>query len=60
MNRRLAGRDGKGALETVFLMSHETYSYLSSRLVKEVVSLGGDIRGLVPDHVADALEARYR
>ncbi len=46
MNRRL-----NPAVETVFMMSAEAYSYLSSRLVKEVFSLGGSIDGLVPDLV---------
>lgn len=59
MNRRLAeGGSSAGSLETVFLMSHEAYSYLSSRLVKEVASLGGDVRGLVPEHVESALRER--
>ena len=43
MNRRL-----EPAIETVFMMPVETYSYVSSRLVKEVFQLGGEIRGLVP------------
>lgn len=51
MNRRL----GPG-IETVFLMSGEAYSFISSRLVKEVFSLGGNIAGLVPPTV----EARLR
>jgi pantetheine-phosphate adenylyltransferase len=51
MNRRLEPR-----VETVFLMSAEAYSYVSSRLVKEVYTLGGSIAGLVPDLV----EARMR
>jgi pantetheine-phosphate adenylyltransferase len=46
MNRRL-----KPHVETVFMMPAEKYSYLSSRLVKEVFQLGGDIEGLVPDVV---------
>ena len=54
MNRRL-GPD----IETVFMMPSETYSYLSSRLVKEVVRLGGDVSGLVPQEVVDRLRARY-
>jgi pantetheine-phosphate adenylyltransferase len=54
MNRRLAPE-----LETVFLMAKEEYSYVSSRLVKEVARLGGDVSGLVPDAVADALRRRY-
>jgi pantetheine-phosphate adenylyltransferase len=51
MNRRLSPD-----LETVFMMPAETYSYVSSRLVKEVFALGGDIAGLVPPVV----EARLR
>jgi pantetheine-phosphate adenylyltransferase len=43
MNRRLEPR-----VETVFMMSAEAYSYVSSRLVKEVFQLGGSVRGLVP------------
>ncbi len=43
MNRRLNPR-----IETVFLMAPEGFSYLSSRLIKEVFDLGGDVRGLVP------------
>jgi pantetheine-phosphate adenylyltransferase len=54
MNRRL-GPD----LETVFMMPSEAYSYVSSRLVKEVVGLGGDVTGLVPQEVLDRLKARY-
>jgi pantetheine-phosphate adenylyltransferase len=46
MNRRLSSR-----VETVFLMPAETYSYLSSRLVKEISQLGGSVRGLVPREV---------
>jgi pantetheine-phosphate adenylyltransferase len=51
MNRRLSPD-----LETVFMMPAETYSYVSSRLVKEVFALGGNITGLVPPLV----EARLR
>jgi pantetheine-phosphate adenylyltransferase len=54
MNRRLEPR-----VETVFLMSAEAYSYVSSRLVKEVASLGGDIHGLVPPNVEAKLAARF-
>ena len=46
MNRRLAPH-----LETVFLMSAEDYSYVSSRLVKQIFALGGKIDGLVPAFV---------
>jgi pantetheine-phosphate adenylyltransferase len=51
MNRRLEPR-----IETVFMMPAEAYSYVSSRLVKEVFQLGGPIDGLVPASV----EARMR
>jgi pantetheine-phosphate adenylyltransferase len=54
MNRRL-GPD----IETVFMMPSEAYSYVSSRLVKEVVRLGGDVSGLVPPEVVARLNARY-
>ena len=43
MNRRLSP-----GVETVFLMAGEAYSFISSQLVKEVASLGGDVSGLVP------------
>jgi pantetheine-phosphate adenylyltransferase len=46
MNRRL-----EPDVETVFLMAAEAYSYLSSRLIKEVFKLGGSITGLVPELV---------
>jgi pantetheine-phosphate adenylyltransferase len=46
MNRRL-----EPGVETVFLMAAEEYSYLSSRLIKEVFKLGGTITGLVPETV---------
>jgi pantetheine-phosphate adenylyltransferase len=53
MNRRLAPR-----VETVFMMPKEDYSYLSSRLVKEVFALGGDLGGLVPPSVLGRLAER--
>lgn len=55
MNRRLNPR-----VETVFLMPKEDYIYLSSRLVKEVFSLGGNLEGLVPDGVLRSLTLRLR
>ena len=53
MNRRLCPQ-----VETVFLMSAEENSYISSRLVKEVFSLGGKIDGLVPDLVIERMRAK--
>jgi pantetheine-phosphate adenylyltransferase len=55
MNRRLNPK-----IETVFLMAPEGYSYLSSRLVKEVFDLGGDVRGLVPPVVERRLREKSR
>jgi pantetheine-phosphate adenylyltransferase len=55
MNRRLNPR-----VETVFLMPKEDYTYLSSRLVKEVFALGGDLAGLVPEPVIARLRQRLR
>jgi len=53
MNRRLNPR-----VETVFMMPKEDYIYLSSRLVKEVFSLGGNLTGLVPESVIARLADR--
>ena len=55
MNRRLAP-----GIETVFMMPAEEYSYVSSRLVKEVASLGGNVSGLVPEEVEKRLLERVR
>ena len=54
MNRRLAAD-----LETAFLMPNEAFSYVSSRLVREVARLGGDVRGLVPAPVTQALREKF-
>ena len=52
MNERLAG------IETLFMPTSPTWSFLSSSLVKEVARLGGDVTGLVPDHVRQRLADR--
>jgi pantetheine-phosphate adenylyltransferase len=54
MNRRLDAH-----LETIFLPAGEQYSFISSKLVKEVASLGGDIAGLVPSAVEYRLRERF-
>ena len=54
MNRRLAPN-----VDTVFFMTDERNHYVSSSLVKEVASLGGDVNGLVPASVVAALAAKY-
>jgi pantetheine-phosphate adenylyltransferase len=53
MNRRL-----RPEIETVFLMASEAHSFISSRLVKEVIGLGGNISGLVPSSVEGKLKRR--
>ena len=50
MNRKL-----EATVETIFLMPKEEYTYLSSRIVKEIARLGGDVSGFVPAAVAKAL-----
>jgi pantetheine-phosphate adenylyltransferase len=55
MNRRL-----EPSLETVFMMPAEAYSYVSSRLVKEVFHLGGNIAGLVPAVVEERMRAKSK
>jgi len=53
MNRHLAP-----GIETVFMMPAEQYTYISSRLIKEVFTLGGEITGLVPPVVEEQLRAK--
>ena len=55
MNRRLAPE-----VETVFLQPAGRYSFVSSRMVKDVFSFGGDITGLVPPNVLKRLRARIK
>ncbi|HUY81884.1 MAG TPA: pantetheine-phosphate adenylyltransferase [Acidobacteriaceae bacterium] len=55
MNRRLAPE-----METIFLMSDGNYSFVSSRLVKEVFELGGSVEGLVPKFVIERLKQHKR
>jgi pantetheine-phosphate adenylyltransferase len=53
MNRHL-----RTQVETIFMMTGESHFYTSSRLVKEVVGLGGNVAGLIPDAVVPLLKAR--
>ena len=55
MNRKL-----NASVETIFMMPAEAYSYLSSRLVKEVFRLGGSVRDLVPAEVEERLHNKFR
>ena len=47
------------SIETFFVMTKNTYSFLSSSIVKEVAQYGGDISALVPPHVEDALKWKF-
>ena len=53
MNRKLNER-----IETIFMMPKDTYTFLSSRIVKEIASLGGDVSAFVPAHVRVALSEK--
>jgi len=55
MNRKL-----QGAVETIFLMPKEEYTYLSSRIIKEIARLGGDVSSFVPGIVATALSGKLK
>ena len=55
MNRKLEPQ-----VETVFMLPAEAYSYLSSRLVREVAQLGGSLRGLVPPAIEARLQKKFR
>jgi len=55
MNRRLSSK-----VETVFMMPAEAYSYLSSRLVREISQLGGSVHGLVPRLVEKRLKSKQK
>lgn len=54
MNRKLNER-----IETIFMMPKETYTFLSSRMVKEVARLGGSVSSFVPQRVEAALKEKY-
>src|SRR5438045_1524293 len=53
MNRKLNEQ-----IETIFMMPKDTYTFLSSRIVKEIARLGGDVRAFVPAHVQTALAGK--
>jgi pantetheine-phosphate adenylyltransferase len=54
MNRNLDER-----VETIFMMPKDTYTYLSSRMIKEIARLGGDVTPFVPANIKRALMAKY-
>ena len=54
MNRNMNER-----VETIFMMPKDTYTYLSSRMIKEIARLGGDVGAFVPTHIKEALQKRF-
>jgi len=58
MQMALMNRNLNPEVETVFMMPAEPYTYVSSRIVKEVVALGGSVTGLVPDIVEERLRQK--
>jgi pantetheine-phosphate adenylyltransferase len=54
MNRKLDER-----IETIFMMPKDTYTFLSSRIIKEIARLGGDVSPFVPSHVREALMSKF-
>src|SRR5437868_2587868 len=55
MNRKLNER-----VETIFMMPKDTYTFISSRIIKEIARLGGDISAFVPAHVQTALNTKLK
>jgi pantetheine-phosphate adenylyltransferase len=55
----LMNRNLNPEVETIFLMPKEEYTYLSSRIVKEIARLGGNVSTFVPGRVAKALSAKF-
>lgn len=55
MNRKL-----NESIETIFMMPKDTYSFISSRIVKEICRLGGDVSSFVPAHVQTALIRKFK
>ncbi len=55
MNRKLNER-----VETIFMMPKDTYTFLSSRIIKEIARLGGDVSAFVPAHVRTALAKKFK
>ena len=54
MNRKLNEN-----IETIFMMPKDTYTFLSSRMIKEIAQLGGDVSAFVPPHVRAALRRKF-
>ena len=58
MNRRL-GSKNPGGIETIFMMTGEEHFYVSSSLVREIASFGGEVEGLVPELAYEKLKCKF-
>ena len=56
----LTNRTFAGDIETVFVMAHEEYSFVSSRFIKEAASMGGDVSSFLPKEVEKRLKAKFK
>ncbi|MBP7056834.1 MAG: pantetheine-phosphate adenylyltransferase, partial [Candidatus Omnitrophica bacterium] len=54
----LTNRKLSGEVETIFMMPHEDYSYVSSKLIKEAAGLGADLKNFIPTKVEEALKLK--
>ena len=56
----LTNRTFAADIETVFVMAHEEYSFVSSRFIKEAASMGGDVSSFLPKEVEKRLKAKFK
>jgi pantetheine-phosphate adenylyltransferase len=56
----LMNRNMNEKVETIFMMPKDTYTYLSSRMIKEIARLGGDVSAFVPAHIKNALDRKFK
>jgi pantetheine-phosphate adenylyltransferase len=56
----LMNRSLRESIETIFMMPKDTYTFISSRIVKEIARLGGDVGPFVPPNVAEQLQGKMR
>jgi pantetheine-phosphate adenylyltransferase len=56
----LMNRSLRESIETIFMMPKDTYTFISSRIVKEIARLGGDVSAFVPPNVAEQLQGKMR
>ena len=56
----LTNRTFASDIETVFVMAHEEYSFVSSRFIKEAASMGGDVSSFLPKEVEKRLKAKFK